>query len=57
MDGLTVLPDIIMTIYSCRAIVIFIINAVIFGVVIQASIAIKRLTPAAAFVEVIIITF
>ncbi|XP_014277884.1 uncharacterized protein [Halyomorpha halys] len=51
VDGLTVLPAVMMTLLSCRVVIIWLINWILFGVVIQASRALRRLSPAAAFVE------
>lgn len=52
LEGLTVVPAILMTILFCRAIIIWLINVIIFGVVIQAVIVMRKKVPTAEFVEV-----
>lgn len=50
-DGITVVPAIELTVYFSRIIVFWLLNFILLGVVIQACVALKRMTPTSAFVE------
>nr|BAN21306.1 conserved hypothetical protein [Riptortus pedestris] len=51
LEGLTVVPAVIMTTLFCRGIIIWLLNLVVFFVLIQAMIDLKKPSPTAQFVE------